>query len=139
MPSPLCVSGLRAWRRGGMQQRVALCRALVHNPDLLLMDEPFGALDTMTRDEMNFELLRIWGATGENKTILFVTHSISEAVFLADRVLVMSARPGRVDEISSSVLGRPRTLEMRGSAQFGAQVVGIYERLHSARGSAYVD
>ena len=124
---------------GGMQQRVALCRALVHNPDLLLMDEPFGALDAMTRDEMNFELLRIWGATGENKTILFVTHSISEAVFLADRVLVMSARPGRVDEISSSVLGRPRTLEMRGSAQFGAQVVGIYERLHSARGSAYVD
>jgi NitT/TauT family transport system ATP-binding protein len=124
---------------GGMQQRVALCRALVHDPDLLLMDEPFGALDAMTRDEMNFELLRIWGATGEKKTILFVTHSIAEAVFLADRVLVMSARPGRVDEISGSVLGRPRTLEMRGSAEFGAQVVGIYERLHAARGADYVE
>jgi NitT/TauT family transport system ATP-binding protein len=88
---------------------------------------------------MNFELLRIWSATGEKKTILFVTHSIAEAVFLADRVLVMCARPGRVDEISSSILGRPRTLEMRGSADFGAQVIGIYERLHAGRGAAYVD
>jgi len=123
---------------GGMQQRVALCRALIHDPDLLLMDEPFGALDAMTRDEMNFELLRIWSTT-EKKTILFVTHSIGEAVFLADRILVMSARPGRVDEISGSILGRPRTLEMRGSADFGAQVIGIYQRLHAGRGSAHVD
>jgi NitT/TauT family transport system ATP-binding protein len=124
---------------GGMQQRVALCRALIHDPDLLLMDEPFGALDAMTRDEMNFELLRIWSTTEEKKTILFVTHSIGEAVFLADRILVMSARPGRVDEISSSILGRPRTLEMRGSADFGAQVIGIYQRLHAGRGSTHAD
>jgi NitT/TauT family transport system ATP-binding protein len=124
---------------GGMQQRVALCRALVHDPDLLLMDEPFGALDAMTRDEMNFELLRIWAMAGRTKTMLFVTHSIPEAVFLADRVLVMSARPGRVDQISASVLGKPRSLAMRASAEFGAQVVGIYERLHAARGPTYAD
>ena len=123
---------------GGMQQRVALCRALIHDPELLLMDEPFGALDAMTRDEMNFELLRVWGATKDRKTILFVTHSIAEAVFLADRIIVMSARPGRVSEISSSVLGRPRTLAMRGSAEFGAQVVRIYEHLHASRGAAHV-
>lgn len=116
---------------GGMQQRVALCRALLCDPPLLLMDEPFGALDAMTRDEMNFELLRIWTASAEKKTVLFVTHSIPEAVFLADRICVMTARPGEIQEIVASTLQRPRTLAMRGSADFGQQVVHIYQQLHA--------
>lgn len=121
---------------GGMQQRVALCRALVHDPELLLMDEPFGALDAMTRDEMNLELLHIWRAGALNKTILFVTHSIPEAVFLADRVLVMTARPGKVEEIVDSVLPRPRTISMRGSEAFGRQTVEIFRSLHRDSGGA---
>ena len=121
---------------GGMQQRVALCRALVHDPELLLMDEPFGALDAMTRDEMNLELMRIWKTGGLGKTILFVTHSIPEAVFLADRVLVMTSRPDRVEEIVQSVLPRPRTVSMRGSEAFGRQTIEIFGRLHRDTGGA---
>jgi len=94
---------------GGMQQRVALCRALIHNPSLLLMDEPFGALDALTREQMNLELQRIWLET--KKTVVFITHSILEAVFLADRIVVMTPRPGRVQEIVSVAIPRPRGFE----------------------------
>jgi NitT/TauT family transport system ATP-binding protein len=117
---------------GGMQQRASLCRALLLDPPLLLMDEPFGALDAITRDEMNVELLRIWGESGrgtERKTILFVTHSIPEAVFLADRVVVMTPRPGRVARLCSVPLPRPRTAETRAEPEFGRLSLQIYEVL----------
>ncbi len=124
---------------GGMQQRAALCRALLLDPPLLLMDEPFGALDAMTRDEMNLELLRIWGETGGDggrKTIVFVTHSIPEAVFLSDRIVIMTARPGRITSIVPITLPRPRTVETRASPEFGRYSLDIYEILTKGSGVA---
>ena len=115
---------------GGMQQRASLCRALLLDPPLLLMDEPFGALDAMTRDEMNLELLRVWGeGTRERKTIVFVTHSIAEAVFLADRVIVMTPRPGRLGRVFEVPLPRPRTVASRAHPDFGSLALAIHESL----------
>ena len=101
---------------GGMQQRASICRALVHDPAILLMDEPFGALDAMTREKMNLELQRIWATA--KKTVLLITHSIPESIFLSDRVLVMTERPGRIAAIYDIPLPRPRTLSMMGSPEF---------------------
>lgn len=112
---------------GGMQQRVSISRALIHDPPLLLMDEPFGALDAITRDEMNLELQRIWGEA--KKTVLFITHSIPEAVFLGDRVIVMTPRPGKVAEIVPIDLPRPRKTVMRDDPRFIGYVKKIRERL----------
>ncbi|WP_028716656.1 ABC transporter ATP-binding protein [Paracoccus sp. J39] len=102
---------------GGMRQRASICRALLCDPDLLLMDEPFGALDAMTRDDLNVELARMWQET--NKTVIFITHSISEAVFLADRVVMMSRTPGRIVDVFEVELPRPRPLSVRESDAFG--------------------
>ena len=101
---------------GGMQQRASIVRSLAVNPSIMLMDEPFGALDAFTRDEMNLLLLRLWSET--RKTIVFVTHNISEAIFLADRVVVMSPRPGRLARIFEIELPRPRTVEMTFEREF---------------------
>ncbi len=115
---------------GGMRQRAAICRALLDDPSLLLMDEPFGALDANTRDNLNIELQRIWTQT--NKTILFITHSINEAILLSSRVAVMARDPGRIEEIVEIDLPRPRTLAMRESPDFirnSPHVRAIFERL----------
>ena len=119
---------------GGMQQRVSLCRALVTDPQILLMDEPFGALDAMTRDELDIELLKIWD--GKRKTALFVTHNIQEAVFLSDTVVVMSPRPGRVIEQLGIDLPRPRTMEMMSSGKFCEYTLRIRTMLASSSGVA---
>jgi NitT/TauT family transport system ATP-binding protein len=112
---------------GGMQQRVAIARALSFDPALLLMDEPFGALDEMTRERLNMELLRIWEASGS--TIVFVTHSIPEAVFLSTRVVVMSPRPGRIADVVEIDLPYPRTADTREEPRFFELVTGVRERL----------
>jgi NitT/TauT family transport system ATP-binding protein len=117
---------------GGMQQRVGIIRALIHDPAILLMDEPFGALDAMTRESMNVELQRIWMESG--KTILFITHSTSEAVFLADRVIVMTARPGKIGDVFKVDLPRPRKLDIMNTEVFGAYVKRIRVALNADGG-----
>jgi NitT/TauT family transport system ATP-binding protein len=119
---------------GGMRQRAAICRALLTEPQILLMDEPFGALDAMTRDDLNVELTRIWQTA--RRTVLFVTHSIAEAIFLSDRVAVMSPGPGRVREIVRIDLPRPRDLSIQGTPAFAAYVNhlrGLFAELGVAR------
>jgi len=117
---------------GGMQQRVSIARALSFSPALLLMDEPFGALDEMTRERLNAELLRIWAET--QSTIVFVTHSIAEAVFLSTRVVVMSPRPGRITEIIPIDLPQPRTNAVREDPSFFELVTRVREALHGGSG-----
>ncbi|MBI1201203.1 MAG: ATP-binding cassette domain-containing protein [Rhodopseudomonas sp.] len=112
---------------GGMRQRAAIARALSYGPDILLMDEPFGALDAMTRDAMNIELQNLWMKTG--KTIVLVTHSIAEAVFLADRIILLSPRPGRIDTVLNVPFARPRVIDTQSSAEFQAIVRDLRHRL----------
>jgi NitT/TauT family transport system ATP-binding protein len=120
----------KRWPRelsGGMRQRAAIARALSYDPEILLMDEPFGALDAMTRDQMNLELQRIWIET--RKTIVLVTHSISEAVFLADRVVLLSPRPGRIDTVVDVEFERPRSLDVQATVEFQRIVTTLRHRL----------
>jgi NitT/TauT family transport system ATP-binding protein len=116
---------------GGMRQRTAICRALIHDPPLLLMDEPFGALDALTREQMRLDIERLW--LERRKTVVFITHSIPEAVLLSDRVVVMSPRPGRVDGVLEIDLPRPRRLEVQESPHFAEYLKAITD-LFRARG-----
>jgi NitT/TauT family transport system ATP-binding protein len=134
----LATAGLTGFERrlprelsGGMQQRVAICRALLQEPRVLLMDEPFGALDALTREEMSLELLRIW--QGREMAVVFVTHSIPEAVLLADRVVVMSPRPGRVAEVIEIDLPRPRSFEQEALPAFQAAAQRIRALIYGGR------
>jgi NitT/TauT family transport system ATP-binding protein len=117
-----------------MQQRAAIARALVQDPRLLLMDEPFGALDAMTREQMNLELLRIWNQS--RKTVIFITHSIAEAIFLSDRVIAMTARPGSIAEVITIDLPRPRELAVINTDRFGRYVAHL-RTLLNARGGMF--
>ena len=116
---------------GGMQQRAALSRVLITDPPIILMDEPFGALDEFTRERMNLELLRIWSERGQ--TIIFVTHSINEAVFLSDRIVVMDTLPGRVVAVVEVPLARPRSIETMKSPDFARKAFEVREYLGVAR------
>jgi NitT/TauT family transport system ATP-binding protein len=116
---------------GGMRQRTAICRALIHDPPLLLMDEPFGALDALTREQMRLDIERLW--LERRKTVVFITHSIPEAVLLSDRVVVMSPRPGRIDGVLDIDLPRPRRLEVQESPRFAGYQKAITD-LFRARG-----
>jgi NitT/TauT family transport system ATP-binding protein len=119
---------------GGMQQRVAIVRALVQQPRLLLMDEPFGALDAMTREQMNLELVRIWSQS--RKTVFFITHSIAEAIFLSDRVIAMTARPGSIAAVIAIDLPRPRELSVINTERFGRYAAHL-RTLLDAQGGAF--
>jgi NitT/TauT family transport system ATP-binding protein len=112
---------------GGMQQRVGIARALAIKPDVLLMDEPYGALDVQTRDILQSELLRIWDQ--ERKTVVFVTHSIEEAIYLADQIVVMTPRPGRIDQVIKVPFGRPRDEDIKASPEFVAMRRDIWASL----------
>jgi ABC-type nitrate/sulfonate/bicarbonate transport system ATPase subunit len=117
---------------GGMQQRTAIVRALVQDPRLLLMDEPFGALDAMTREQMNLELLRIWSKS--DKTVIFITHSIAEAIFLSDRVIAMTARPGTIADVITINLPRPRELSVINTDRFGRYAAKLRSLLDAKEG-----
>ena len=119
---------------GGMQQRAAIVRALVQDPRLLLMDEPFGALDAMTREQMNLELLRIWAQS--RKTVIFITHSIAEAIFLSDRVFAMTARPGSIADVLTIDLPRPRDISVINTDRFG-RYAGHLRTLLDAKGGMF--